>query len=459
MIVGFSGGPDSLVLLHRLHADRHLLLAAHLDHGIRPESGRDAEQAARLAGELGVEFVSEQAEVRTFAEAKKISIETAARQVRYEFLFRMAEQRMAQAVAVAHTADDQAETVLMHFLRGAGAAGMRGMAPRSLPNAWSEQIPLVRPLLGAWRTDVLAFCEARGLSPVMDPSNNDPCYTRNRLRHELIPQLESYNPQVRRAIVQSAELFSSEYGLLQDLAEAAWQSCRKGADADHLALDRKAFEQQPQAIKRMLLRKAYLILRTKGTELDASAVERALLHIHQARSPLSVNWLAGLSLSVQGNEIRISVGNFSPIIDGPQLKSGIQASLPIPGQFALENDWVLTSESSSVGQDLGDMFEDPFHAWLDHEKIGELLTVRTRRPGDRFQPLGMSGSMKLSDFMINSKLPEAGREAWPLVCKGETIVWIPGQRLAEPFRLGSDSRRAVHLRIYNRKSNVGFKVE
>ena len=158
----------------------------------------------KLAEEMKLPFVSESADVRGYAEEHKLSLEEAARMLRYRFLFAQARAHRAGAVAVGHTADDQVETILMHFLRGAGLAGLKGMAGRTLLPEFDREIPLVRPILHLWRHETEAYCREHDLQPVHDPSNTDETYFRNRLRHSLIPELEKYNPRFKETLLRTA---------------------------------------------------------------------------------------------------------------------------------------------------------------------------------------------------------------------------------------------------------------
>jgi tRNA(Ile)-lysidine synthase len=191
ILVGVSGGPDSLCLLSRLHEAGWRVIAAHFNHHLRTEAAEEAAAVEELAARMQVAFVGGAADVRQYAAERKLSIEAAARDLRYRFLFEQARRDAAQAVAVGHTADDQVETVLMHFLRGAGLNGLKGMQYRSFLREYDVALPLVRPLLDMWRADTAAYCVEHGLSPHYDASNESTDFLRNRLRNELIPLLET----------------------------------------------------------------------------------------------------------------------------------------------------------------------------------------------------------------------------------------------------------------------------
>lgn len=451
LLVGVSGGPDSLVLLDALNCLAVPLLVAHFDHHLRPTSGEDARLVQAAAASRGLACLLGEEDVGAYARAHHLSVEEAARTLRYRFLFDQAQRHDAAAVAVAHTADDQVETVLMHLLRGAGLAGLRGMPYRSLPNPWSETLPLIRPLLGTWRAQIVAYCAGRNLQPVLDASNLDQAFFRNRLRHELLPFLETYNPQVRQRVWQTAHLLSADYAALEQQAAAAWEACRLEQGPGYLALDSHALLAQPLALQRMLLRRALGTLRPGLRDIEFEAAAQALdFAAHPTRSGQR-DLVAGLRLLWEEKKVWIATWQADlPGGEYPQVDRGPLA-LPFPGEAALLQGWRLSAEEvePSRALDLAHHNADPFEAWACVDEIDRPLAVRTARPGERFRPLGMGGhSLKLADFWVNQKLPRRARAGWPLVCAGDAILWLPGFRLAHPYRLTAESRRAVHLRLW-----------
>ncbi len=444
-VLGFSGGPDSLALLHALKELKVKVIVGHFDHSLRPESASEAVRAGEITQDYGFPFYTESGNVKAYADKRSMSIEEAARELRYAFLFKLAQEQGAQAVAVAHNADDQVETVLMHLLRGAGSRGLRGMGPRLLPNPWSTAIPLVRPLLNYWRSEILEYCQANGLQPLQDQSNFDTTYFRNRLRHELLPLLEQFSPGFKRRLDQTAKLMGSEADLLQSLGDAAWRACLRNMESDFIELDRASFLAQPVALQRILIHRAAQELRPELRDLEFKAVQIAL---EMAKRNISApqDWVSGLCILMEGNRFWIADWETELPVDWPQAPEH-EVHVEVQGEFDLKHGWKL-----AIGEDAAPVSlaanPDPFQAWLDKEQVGEELILRRRRPGDRFQPLGVdSGSQKLADFMINEKLPRRARETWPLLCKGNDIVWVPGYRLAHPYRMRTDSRRALHVRV------------
>jgi tRNA(Ile)-lysidine synthase len=448
VIVAVSGGPDSLSLLHLLAQTEYALVVAHYDHGLRPDSQDDLRFVKQIARLMDLPFHGETGDVRTHADQQSLSIEAAARDLRYEFLFNLAADIDAQAVATGHTADDQVETLLINLLRGTGLTGLRGMPYRSLPNQWSESIPLLRPLISYTKQELLDYCDEVGLQPISDPSNSDLALTRNRIRHDLLPTLEQFSPGLSKRLLQSAELLSEDYKLVEALTSLAWEKSLNQAEPDYLSLDRQKFLNQPRALRRMLLRRAYQTLRPGDRNLDFAAVER-LLQSLTTNTPGQQDWLSGLYFMLEDNSIWLADRQATLPVDGPQMQPGQNHSLTVPSHIELENGWSLKVEESNAVIPPNELSNiDPFHFWLEKEKMGSQLTIRTRKPADRFKPLGMQeGSMKLSDFMINEKIPQRARDAWPLLSLNQEICWVPGYRVAQAYRFQRSSHHAVHITL------------
>ncbi len=279
VVVGLSGGADSVALVDALASLRRRrgfqLVAAHLDHRLRPGSAEDAAFCAALCARLDVPFRTGAADVRARAGRERGGLEQAARRERYAFLRRVREEEGAAAIAVAHTRDDQAETLLLRLLRGAGATGLAGMRPRSGD--------VVRPLLAVSRSEVLAHLRERGLAWREDPSNADPAHRRNRVRHELLPYLEErFNPGIRAVLARTASLLADEAAHVR--AEARSLVARIGREEDGvLALRRAPLAEAPPAVARATLREA--LLRAGGLgRVGALHVER-VLQLARAKAP------------------------------------------------------------------------------------------------------------------------------------------------------------------------------
>lgn len=458
IMVGVSGGPDSLCLLEAMRQAGFPVMAAHFNHMLRPESSAEAKLVEETAARLQVACVVEQADVHAYAVGHGMSLEEAARHLRYTFLFGQARRFEAQAVAVGHTADDQVETVLMHFLRGAGLTGLKGMPHRIVLPAFDAGLPLVRPLLDVWREETLVFCAANGLRPVMDPSNDSLNFTRNRLRKLLIPTLETYNPKFREAVWRSVQTLKADHALLYEAVESAWAECVQRSGPDLVVFDLAQMLKRPGAMQRNLLRRAVAALRP-SQETGYAALERATAFINDPAAT-QTDLIGGLKLVHEGERLYLGgPGAALPFDQWPQMpEEPLSFKVEPPCALELDSGWRLNGERwrlPALAREQAASNQDPFQVWLDADQIPGPLELRARRPGDRFEPLGLEGhSQKLSDFMVNEKMPQRARERWPLLCLADTVIWVPGFRPAHPCRLTPVSRKILYFSLSHSRGSA-----
>ncbi len=468
VVVGVSGGPDSLCLLHllwRLREEYRLQLhVAHLHHGARGEDAdADAAFVADLAREWGLPATLAREDVPAVARAHKLAFEEAARRVRYAFLAHVAGRVGAAKVAVGHNADDQAETVLMHFLRGAGLAGLRGMRPatplseyRLLPQTGRFPLPdrlpvLIRPLLGTPRAEIEAYCAEQGLTPRFDRSNLDTTYFRNRLRHELLPLLETYNPNIRRRLCHTAEVVAADYEWLTQMRDWAWDRVVREETEEAIVLDRAEWEAQPLSLQRALIREAAYRLRPSLRDVDFVHVEAAVEVAGAGTTGAQATLPGGLALTVGYDTLTVADAGYEPLPPGPTLSPGTEVWVALPGRTPLPGgDWVLEVEfleTWTPAEVTGN--PDRWTAYLDAERLHGTPVLRTRRPGDRFRPQGMGGhAPPLTDWMINAKVPRAVRDSLPLLVSGDgEILWVCGWRVSETATVRPETRRVARLRF------------
>jgi len=453
IIVGVSGGPDSLCLMETLRQAGYSVLVAHFDHQLRPESVDEARVVAQMAARFNLQFESAAADVRAHAGQAKLSLEEAARDMRYQFLFRLAREHHAQAVAVGHTADDQVETILMHFMRGSALNGLKGMPYRSILKTFDPHIPIVRPLLDLWRADTIAYCAAHDLQPHYDSSNASTDYQRNHIRHLLIPSLEGYNPKFRAAVLRMSHSLKDDHVLLMELLENAWRETVLEVGADSVAFDASLLTRCSPGLQRNLVKHAMQTL-SPAVDVSHAALARAAALIREpAHQPARVDLKRGLVLFREADRIYVSQLDAQfPSHLAPQMTAAPLIPLPIPGQVELAGGWVLTCETwsgtpASARAQAGDN-SDPYQAWLDADNLTEPLHLRARRLGDQFTPFGMDGhSQKLSDFFVNVKMPQRARDQYPLLCAGNEIIWVPGYRPAQSHCLTESTQTVLHLTL------------
>lgn len=453
IIVGVSGGPDSLCLMSVLRKAGYHTIVAHFNHKLRPDSDTDANIVEQTAARLNLASVIESGDVHAYAEAEKLSIEEAARIMRYRFLMKQAHRLSAQAVAVGHTADDQVETVLMHFIRGAGLAGLKGMSYRTVIHMFDPEIPVIRPLLDTWREETVVYCAANGFRPRHDPSNASLDFFRNRLRHLLIPTLESYNQRFREAIWRTSRSLAGDYEILASILDDAWKISVLQETSGFITFSAAALTGQPVGLQRNLIRRAIEHVHPDELDINYATLERATKFISDpdASRLIRMDLTGGVHLLREGSLIYIAARNVTlPVERWPQMPDESNViSLDIPGTVKLSGGWKLNCERwniASLATEQARMNEDPFQVWVDAQGIQDVLELRVRQDGDRFEPLGMDGhEMKISDFFINVKLPQRARDRWPLLCMGEKVVWVPGYRPAHPFRLTDATRQALYF--------------
>ncbi|MCI0438596.1 MAG: tRNA lysidine(34) synthetase TilS, partial [Chloroflexi bacterium] len=416
LVVAVSGGPDSLALLHSLHNLRDelglRLHGAHLDHGLRGEASKaDACFVAEVFGSLGIPYTIGRADVYALQKRRRLTLEEAAREARYAFLARVAAEQNADAAATGHTSDDQAETVLLNILRGAGLTGLRGMEAVARRVFDGREITLARPLLNVSRKETEAYCRALGLSPRLDESNLSPEMKRNRVRLELLPVLEQYNLSIRDALLRLSRSAAQDILYIEAEVDRVWASVtREGRGS--VSLNRNSFKKLPPAIQSHLLRRAVSEVKGSLQDIEQSHIDD-MARLIAARAGKSLDLPGGARFEVGYTEAVISLpGQTSCPL--PQLEG--EYRLNIPGETSIPG-WRVAARILPANQTglASPRKADEYTEKFDLDVVGEELWVRARKPGDRFQPLGMSGTKKLQDFMVDERIPRAWRDRVPLV--------------------------------------------
>lgn len=455
-VVGVSGGADSLYLLFQLHQIGQPLIAAILNHQLRPESGREVDFVRGLCAAHDIRCITGSADVAGLAENLRCSVEEAARIARYDFLFDTARRHSAAAVAAAHHADDQVETVLMHFLRGSGLDGLAGMRPRAFFPQWEPEgkIPLIRPILNVWRAEIEAWCRRAGLTPIQDASNFDTAFFRNRLRHDLIPALEKeYSPKIRRHIQTLSQTVSDDLQILETVTDDAWRICfiPGGNEKESILLKRTEFCRLMPAIRARLIRRIFFRLSPDVRDIGFDSVMRVLDFIAGSEQNSNQPWERNLWVALEAETILIYQEGKRPNPQNFPQFTGESLPVTIPGQVPFSR-WQLDCRPVRIAEaDLPRLYAamkaDRNLVYLDLDKINPPLTLRTAKEGEIFRPLGHGHRQKLSDFWINAKIPQAYRKNYPLVYDRKEPIWIPGQRPAEFCRLTAKTTRALCLTL------------
>ena len=465
VVVAVSGGADSLCLLYLLHALAPALgwrlHVAHLDHTLRPDSAADATFVAAQAAALGLPCATRRQDVAWLARQRRLSPEHAGRLARYAFLREVATEVAAPIgpprttpIATGHTRDDQAETLLLNLARGSGLAGAAGMLP--------ARAGIVRPLLEVTRAETEAYCAAHGLASREDESNRSPRYARNRLRQEVLPLLEAVQPSARANLAHAARRLAGDLALIERLAASALDramtvqpgvpvqpdvAIESGVCVDSSAPPTE--RTSPLAVRlrvegwaaaepelrphmlRLLLRR--ILGHAEGFgEREYAAMLRALA---PDAPPVTLTLPKGLVLTRRGAEVVLG--------PPPSPASALgEYRLPVPGLVRTPAG-VLRAEYAPAPADWRGL--PPHEAYLDRAAAGTELVVRGRRPGDRVQPLGLGGTCKVHDLLIDRKAPWTQRDRIPIVDGPRGIAWVAGVCIGELYRVQGAADSAVRL--------------
>jgi len=425
-----------MALLHALwdmrRESRLALVVAYLDHGLRSEAAAEQSFVRQTAAVLGLPFVTARADVRALREKMHLPLQEAAREARYGFFLKAACEFSAEKIALGHTADDQAESVLMRLLRGSGTRGLAGIPPKR-----DERI--IRPLIEVWRREVESFLRERNIPFREDASNRSLHFLRNRIRHELVPLLETYNPRIRQILLQTAERFRLEEEYWQRLILEKFSSLGRNQEAGGVSLDIPRLAELPVPFRLRIFRRAVetILGHQRGFSFPHF---QAVESLWQNPAPhKKIRLPHGITISKSYGELSFSLGEKEPaVFEYTVCQPGI---LEIP---EIRREMRFSIRDKAGEEAFGD---SPGKVLLEGDHLQFPLTVRSFRAGDRFQPLGMEGEKKVKDFFIDQKIPLTQRREIPLLFFQNQLLWIAGLRLDHRFRLKPESRRVLQVEL------------
>jgi tRNA(Ile)-lysidine synthase len=445
VVVAVSGGADSICLLHllrQLATRRPLLLhVAHLNHRFRPEAEEEAAFVASMAERWGLPVTLSSQPIGALSKSLGLGKQEGARHLRYLFLKETAQVVDARWIATAHTADDQAETYLMRLLRGAGARGLASIPP-------VRDGRILRPLLGITREAIEAELRRNGIQWREDPSNRSPVYLRNRIRHQLLPMLALYNPNIRATLCRQARLLREEDDwMTQETLRQAENIAKIGESEIIFPLDR--FAPLPRAMQRRLLRWGidHFIQQGRRT-VTFEQIER-LLDLTVFPEGKRMNLPAGLRAERQRDRLVLMGEGAAPVNVPESVEIASADTAPIyVASWGLRFSFHPASPS-----DIGT--PSPCCVAFDRDKLIFPLTLRGFHSGDRLTPFGMKGSKKLHDFFIDAKVPRRLRRAIPLLISQSRIAWIVGHRADATFVATPTTLRVLIIRVEPAETVVG----
>jgi tRNA(Ile)-lysidine synthase len=433
LLVGVSGGADSVALLHLLVSVASewslTLRVAHLDHALRERSAEDARWVADLCAQLAIPFESARIEVAALARQRRQGLEEAARFARHRFLQQQADKHRCALIALGHHQKDQAETVLLRLLRGSGGPGLSGMGFR--------QGRLIRPLLNVSRVQIETYLSGLGQEWLIDPSNDDPGFTRNRIRHQLLPQLAAFNPQIEPSLCRLAARTAEDENYWSEQVATELQRLAQSF-GEFVAVSVVALRKLHPALRSRVCRQ--LLASVRGDLWGISAV-----HI-EAVEQLLVNERPQASVELPGIWV---ARRYASLLLAPKrmpLPEPFAMTIAGPGTYPLADGSVLkvVCDTRSAG-------EAPGQVEFCSGKVSFPLQLRSVLPGDRFRPSGMRGRKKLKNYFIDAKLTLEQRAA-ALVLVGEEILWLLGYRRCDGFAIAAEEEGLIRLTLESAES-------
>ena len=442
VLVAVSGGIDSVVLLDILASLRNELNLelgiAHLDHQIRPDSAIDAEFVSGIASERGFQFFTAAEDVSQYCEQHKLSPEAGARELRYRFLRRAAQEFKSDSVAMGHNLDDRAETLMMNLLRGTGIEGLASMPITRVDHG----IRFIRPLYDCTRQEIEDYSLSKKLGYREDPTNIETLYTRNRIRHELMPLLKQYNPKLIESLAKTMKHASETREFLDAIWASHYQNVLLCCENQQIKLQRAALLKLNGFELSNVLRHAIKMTRGDLDGIEAVHIERVIEEIRKDQSGHEIPLIDGWIFIVEADQIHL--------LDQEYLEEVIEPfvfELKQPGSFEFsEIGWSFELE---VLNQVPEIKNDPWEAHIDFDKIVGSMSLRNRRPGDRLRPLGLGGMKKIQDLFVDAKIPRRDRDRMPLLVDDEEIIWAVGLRMSQTYCVTPETENVLRVRAFD----------
>jgi tRNA(Ile)-lysidine synthase len=433
VLTALSAGPDSICLLdllHRLSTELGIsLVVAHYNHGLREDEDKfETKLSKDIVQSMGLPFETEKASGLL---TNRSSLEERAREARYAFLEKVRNKYRAQKIAVGHTLNDQAETVLMRLLRGSGPAGLAGIPP-------VRDGRIIRPLIEISRDEIMQYIKARSLPFAIDSSNNNKTHLRNKIRQGLIPMMLEYQPRLLERLGTISKILRNENAFLESMA-LEWIEAEKTINKQgDIIISASSLRHLPGPLKNRVIRCILKSVRQDTYSMEYDHILSVSELLDNERPQCSIDLPHGITVRKNYDKLHFRSKPYKET-------SEYSCSLAGPGTYHLNavEKWITLEEFDwSANID-----ESGLTAWLDLDQLPYPLTARNFRNGDRFIPLGMSGHKKVKDFFIDLKIPSEQRALTPIITSGDRIVWICGYRIDERFKVTSHTKKMLKITI------------
>lgn len=437
ILIGLSGGPDSMALLYALLEIKEkipfLIYIAHVNHGVR---GKDADEDEKfveeLSKDLNIPYYSTKIDMEGYAKLHKMSSEDAGRKLRYGFFREVLSKIGGGKIAVAHNKNDQAETLIMRFLRGTGIDGLGGMEYKSGN--------IIRPLLDISRDEIENYIEKNRIKTRLDKTNLVPIYNRNKIRLEAIPYIEkNFNPNIIDTLWRTSNIMSEDSNFLNKYSLNKYKEYMKTKKKDSIILDRNEFIKEDDAIKKRIIRHCINDLTGSLKGITSKHILDIVELFDKGETGKSINLINNIVSETSYDDIVIRLGNSE---DRISYNYNLSLGKPIyieETNFFIEAKILPRSEAEIN-------FKDRFIKYFDYDKIEGGLCVRNRLRGDKFIPLGMNGMKKVKDLFIDEKVPLDKRETIPIVADDKNIIWVVGFRINEKYKITSSTKNVLIIK-------------
>lgn len=432
IIVGASGGPDSQFLIYALMELRKemdfTIILAHLNHLHRKEAGFDERLVEETAEKFALDFRKKSASMDDYAKKYGLSSEDAGRRLRYEFFRQIQEEYPKSKIAVAHNLDDQAETVLMRIIRGTGVEGLRAMDYRSGD--------IIRPILDIKKAEILDYLNSEQIPYAIDKTNFTTDYTRNKLRLEIIPEIEKINPNFKESLVKLSEIATDEISISDSYIKSIYEDIISQRKTDSVSFDKEGFESQDKAIQSRLIRCAIGEIKKKIRDISKENIDNflSLVDLVNGKSIIKDDLVFLKSYKFYKMSLRK---------EDSQKKTG-ELTINIGEELSFGGKRIKISSVSDFQKKHGRNVE-----YFDRDKLTFPLSVRFRKNGDKFKPIGLGHSKKIKDFFIDMKVDKEKREKIPLILSENDIIWVTSFRSSEDYKVDPSTKNIIKIEVYD----------
>lgn len=447
ILLAVSGGADSVAMTVALNniAPNNKLIIAHINHNLRGQSSDiDEEFVIDLAKKLNLDIHTRSVDVKSFAARQKLSIETAARILRLKNLVEIARQADCNVIATAHHADDNAETVIHRLLRGTGYRGLAGIHPKKIMQIDTAQSTFIRPLLCVTRSEIIEYCTANNLQWRHDHTNDDYAHTRNKIRHLLLPQLQSEcKTQLTRQLSKLSDISQKLIVKVETQAQTAWKNTVTKQDIDNVTFDKKTFANLPPIIAVELTRRALVHLGSGQKNLTQLHYKN-ILQLPAAKHSTKFNLPEGLTASANKQSIILQRTQ-----NEDQSKTAKSQPLNIPGKTIFA-DYTIHAKLLDPADCNIEKFKsqkDNSIEWFDYDKLTLPLIAGTRKPGDRFHPLGMKTEKKIGKYITAARITPQSRNKLFVIEDAEKIIWLAPQRPSQLTTIDSQTKKILQITV------------